>query len=56
VLISLPQKECETNPSREEKNSAVFPNRVRWKKSQSLTEVTVVRTTNLCHERKNPYS
>jgi len=35
VLISSPlspsQKECETNPSREEKNAAVFVNRISWK-------------------------
>jgi len=40
VLISSPlshsQKECETNPSREEYNAAVFANRISWKKSQSL--------------------
>jgi len=37
VLISSPlspsHKECETNPSREKKNAAVFANRISWKKS-----------------------
>jgi len=46
VLISSPlspsQKECETNPSREKKNAAVFASRMSWKKITitSLTEVT----------------
>jgi len=47
-------KECETNPSREQKNAAVFANRISWRKITitSLTEVTAVRTTNVPHERK----
>jgi len=54
--LSPSQKECETNPSKEEKNAAVFANRIAEKKITSLTEVTAVSTTNLRHERKNPYS
>jgi len=57
VLISSPlsssQKECETNPSREQKNAAVFARRIIRRKITSLTEVTVVSTTNVSHER-NP--
>jgi len=58
VLISSPlspsQKECETNPSREKKNAAVFASRMSRKKITitSLTEVTAMSTTNLRHERK----
>jgi len=40
VLLSsllLPsRKECETNPSTERKNAAVFANRISWKKSLSV--------------------
>ena len=58
VLISSPlspsQKECETNPSREQKNAAVFANWIRWRKIAitSLTEVTAVSRTNVRHKRK----
>jgi len=54
TLLSPSQKQCETNPSREWKNTAVFANRISWRKIAitSLTEVTAVSTTNLRHERK----
>jgi len=48
VLISSPlspsQKQCENNPSREQKNAAMFAKRISWRKItiNSLTEVTVV--------------
>jgi len=36
-LIAIPShKECEINPSREQKNAAVFANRISWRKSQTL--------------------
>ena len=52
--LSHSQKECETKPSREENNAAVFANRMAEKKIRitSLTEVTAVSTTNLRHKRK----
>jgi len=37
------RKECETNPSREENNAAVFANRISWKKSQSLHSQKLLR-------------
>jgi len=54
VLLSPSQNECETNPSSDHKNAAVFANRISWRKITitSLTEVTVVNTTNVGHERK----
>jgi len=35
---------CETDPSREQKNAAVFANKISWRKITitSLTEVTAV--------------
>jgi len=38
----------------ENKNTAVFANTISLRKipNTSLTEVTAVSTTNLCHERK----
>jgi len=52
--LSPSQKQYETNPSREQKNAAVFANRSSWRKitTTSLTEVTAVSTTDLHHERK----
>jgi len=61
MLISSPllpsQKESETNPSREQKDTAVFANR-SWSKITitSLAEVTTVNKTNVRHERKNGWS
>ena len=58
LLISSPlspsQKEYETNPSREQKNAAVFGNRISWRKTiiTSLTEATAVSRTNVLQERK----
>jgi len=56
VLISSPlspsQKECETNPSREEKKASVFSNRIRWRKSQSFHSQKLPRWTQQHHERK----
>jgi len=48
------QKQCETNPSREQKNAAVVANRISRRKITitSLTKLTVVSTTKLHHERK----
>jgi len=57
VLISSPTQhshmERETNPSREQKNAAVFANRISWRKITitSLTTVTVVERNN-CTSRK----
>ena len=57
VLISSPlshsRKECGTNP-REQNNADVFANRISWRnvKITSLTSVTSVSATNVCHERK----
>jgi len=47
------QKQCETNPSREQKNAAVVANRISRRKVTitSLTKLTAVSTTNLHHER-----
>jgi len=47
-------KKCETNPSREQKNAAVFADRIIWTKITItlLIQVTAVRTTNLCYQRK----
>jgi len=46
-------QECGTNRIREQKNAAVFANRISWRKITitSLTEVTTVSTTNVRHER-----
>jgi len=48
------QKECETNLSREQKNAAMFANRISWRNITitSLTEVTAVSATNTPHEWK----
>jgi len=32
------QKECESNPSVEQKNATVFANRINWRKIASLVE------------------
>jgi len=62
VLVSSPlspsQKECETNPSRKEKNAAVFANRSSWKKSQSLHSQKLPRWAQQIYitKEKNPYS
>ena len=62
VIISSPmspsQKECETNPSREEKNAAVFANRISWKKSQSLHSQKLPRCAQQIYvmKEKNPYA
>jgi len=47
-LLSPSQKQCETNPSREEKNAAVLANRISWRKITitSLTEVAAESATN----------
>jgi len=52
--LSPSQKECEANPSRAQKNAAVFAKRIGWRKitTTSLTEVTTVSTTNVSHKRK----
>jgi len=54
-LLSPSQKKRETNLSRERKNAAVFANIIVEDKSQSLTEVTAVSTTNVCHESKKSF-
>jgi len=51
LISSLPshcQKECETNLSREQKNAAVFANRIIWRNITitSLTEVTARKKKN----------
>ena len=62
VLISSPlspcQKECETNPTREKKNAAVFANRISWKKSQSLHSQMLPRWAQQIYltKEKNRYS
>jgi len=58
VLISSPlspsQKECETNPSREEKNAAVFADRISWKNHNHFTHGSYRGEHNKSsHERKN---
>jgi len=62
VLISSPmspsQKDCETNPSREEKKASVFSNRMSWRKSQSLHSQKLPRWAQQMYvtKGKNPYS
>jgi len=48
-------KECETNSSKEQKNTAVFANGIIWRKIVFilLTEVTAGSTTSIRHERNN---
>jgi len=57
-LLSPSQKECETNPSREEKKASVFSNRISWRKSQSLHSQKLPRwAQQICiTKEKNPYS
>ena len=62
VLISSPlwpsKKECQTNMRREQKNAAVFANRISWKKiTQSLHSKSHCNEQNKCTSRKkkNPY-
>jgi len=57
VLISLPlslsQKELEANLSREQKNAAVFANRISWRNHDHFTHSSsAVSTTNVRHQRK----
>ena len=57
MLISSPlspsQKECETNPCREQKNVAVFANRIGLKKSHNhFTHRSHRREHNKCTSRK----
>jgi len=62
VLISSrlwpSQKECETHPSRQEKNAAVFANQIRWKKSQSRLSKKLPQWVQQIYftKEKNPYS
>jgi len=61
VLISLPlvpsQEEFEANPSREQKNTAVFANGLSWRNhSHFIHRRSAVSTTNVSLERKNRYS
>jgi len=55
-LLSPSQKQCETYPSREQKNAVVFANRISWRKITitSLAEVTAASITNVKKE-KNRY-
>ena len=57
VLISSPlwpsKKECQTNMRREQKNAAVFANRISWKKiTQSLHSKSHCNEQNKCTSRK----
>ena len=56
VLISAvaSSKECEINPSKEQKNAIVFGNWISWRAITitRLTEVTVVSKTSVHHERR----
>jgi len=57
VLISSPrspsQKERETNPSREQKNAAMFANRISWSKI-TITS-TAVEHNNCTSQRKKTF-
>jgi len=51
------EKECDTNPSKEQKNAAVFANTISSRKITitTLTEATAVSRTNVLQEIKNRY-
>ena len=54
-LLAASQKDCETNPSREQKNAAVFAKRISWRKVTitSLTKAFMVSTTNTSRKKKS---
>jgi len=56
VLIAPPlspsQKECETNPSREQKNAAVFANRIIWIKITITSLTEAIRMSTIMYLKK----
>jgi len=54
AVMSHPQEEYENNPSREQKNAAVFAIVIRWRNITvtSFKAVTAVSTSILRHKRK----